>query len=79
MNFLRSMLSETGGSVSAVRCSLFLVVLGVVGVLVYSIVHAFLNHAPFILDQGVSTWASATVASLSAAKAWQKSSEGGQQ
>jgi putative flippase GtrA len=75
MNFLRSMLSETGGTVSTTRVSLFLVVMGVVGVLVYSVVHAFLNKAPFVLDQGVSTLASATVASLSAAKAWQKSSE----
>jgi len=75
MNVLRSMLSETGGSVSATRVSLFFVVMGVVGVLVYSIIHAFLHHAPFVLDQGVSNLTSATVASLSAAKAWQKASE----
>ena len=78
MNFLRSMLSESGGVVSTTRVALFLTVMGVVGVLVYSIIHALLYKAPFILDQGVSTLASATIASLSAAKAWQKSSESSQ-
>ena len=75
MKFLRSMLSESSGLVSTTRVALFLTVLGVVGVLVYSIVHALLYKVPFVLDQGVSTLASATIASLSAAKAWQKSSE----
>lgn len=44
----------------------------------FPIIHALLYKAPFILDQGVSTLASATIASLSAAKAWQKSSESSQ-
>ena len=75
MNFFRSMFSESSGLVSTTRVALFLTVMGVVGVLIYSIVHALLYRAPFVLDQGVSTLASATIASLSAAKAWQKSSE----
>lgn len=76
MNWFTNMLSENqGGGPSATRLALFIVVLTIVFVVVYSVVRHVLDHTPWDIGTGLSNLLSATIASLSAAKAWQKGSE----
>ena len=77
MDWLKRTLSESNGTPSSIRIGLFLVILAVVGVTVYSIVRHTLDHTPWDIGTGLSNLLAATVASLSAAKAWQKGSESG--
>ena len=77
MNWFTKVVSESNGVPSSVRIGLFMVILAVVGIAVYSIVRHTLDHTPWDIGPGVSNLLSATIASLCAAKAWQKGSESG--
>lgn len=74
--WLKSTLSETGGSWSLVRLCLFLVVGTVVGWIVYIIIQHFLHGMIPDLGPNTANVISVSIGSLSGAKAIQKFGEG---